>query len=172
MSAGTRSGDTFPGYWLMIKVRRAEEKDIPDIDRLLNQVNMVHHEIRPDLFNVGRKYTDDELHAMIKDDSCPIFAAVDENDKLVGYCMTCFEQMIGDTIRTDVKTLYIDDLCVDENIRGKHIGATLYEHVKRYAKENGFYNITLHVWEGNDNAAAFYEKMGLNPQFTCLEAII
>lgn len=156
----------------MITVRRAEEKDIPDIDRLLNQVNMVHHVIRPDLFNVGRKYTDDELQKIVKDDSRPIFVAVDDDDRLAGYCMAWFEQIIGDTIRTGVKTLYIDDLCVDENIRGQHVGATLYEHVKRYAKENGFYNITLHVWEGNDNAAAFYEKMGLKPQFTCLEAIL
>lgn len=156
----------------MITVRRAEEKDIPDIDRLLNQVNLVHHNIRPDLFNVGRKYTDDELQKMVKDDSRPIFVAVDDDDRLAGYCMTWFEQIIGDTIRTEVKTLYIDDLCVDENARGQHVGATLYEHVKKYAKENGFYNITLHVWEGNDNAAAFYEKMELKPQFTCLEAIL
>lgn len=156
----------------MITVRRAEEKDIPDIDRLLNQVNLVHHNIRPDLFNVGRKYTDDELQKIVKDDSRPIFVAVDDDDRLAGYCMTWLEQIIGDTIRTEVKTLYIDDLCVDENARGQHVGATLYEHVKKYAKENGFYNITLHVWEGNDNAAAFYEKMGLKPQFTCLEAIL
>ena len=156
----------------MITVRRAEGKDIPDIDMLLNQVNLVHHNIRPDLFNVGRKYTDDELQKIVKDDSRPIFVAVDDDDRLAGYCMTWFEQIIGDTIRTEVKTLYIDDLCVDENIRGQHVGATLYEHVKRYAKENGFYNITLHVWEGNDNAAAFYEKMGLKPQFTCLEAVL
>lgn len=156
----------------MITVRRAEEKDIPDIDRLLNQVNLVHHKIRPDLFNVGRKYTDDELQKIVKDDSRPIFVAVDDYDRLAGYCMTWFEQIIGDTIRTEVKTLYIDDLCVDENARGQHVGAALYEHVKKYAKENGFYNITLHVWEGNDNAAAFYEKMGLKPQFTCLEALL
>ena len=156
----------------MIKVRFAEEKDLPDIDRLLNQVNLVHHEIRPDLFNIGRKYTNEQLKTILSDKNRPIFAAVDENDKLVGYCMTWFEQIVGDTIRTEVRTLYIDDLCVDENIRGKHIGATLYEQVKKYAKENGFYNITLHVWEGNDNAAAFYAKMGFKPQFTCLEEIL
>lgn len=156
----------------MITVRRAMDKDIPDIDRLLNQVNMVHHVIRPDLFNIGRKYTDEQLKEKVNDDSQPIFAAVDEDDRLVGYCMTWFDQIVGDTIRTEVRTLYIDDLCVDENIRGKHIGSTLYEYVKNYAKENGFYNITLHVWEGNDNAAAFYKKMGLKPQYTCLEAIL
>ena len=139
----------------MIKVRFAEEKDLPDIDRLLNQVNLVHHEIRPDLFNIGRKYTDEQLEKIISDKNRPIFAAVDENDKLVGYFMTWFEQIVGDTIRTEVRTLYIDDLCVDETIRGKHIGAALYEQVKKYARENGF-----------------YAKMGFKPQFTCLEEIL
>ena len=45
----------------------------------------------------------------------------------------------------DIKTLYIDDLCVDENVRGKSIGKQLFEHVKSYAKEIECYNITLNV---------------------------
>lgn len=153
-------------------IRRANENDIPQIDHLLNEVNMVHHVIRPDLFNVNRKYTDDQLKTILADDTQPIFAAVDENDRLIGYCMTKFQQIVGDTIRTDIRTLYIDDLCVDESVRGQHIGQELYEYTKKFAKENGFYNITLHVWEGNDNARKFYDKMGLKPQYTCLEQIL
>lgn len=153
-------------------IRRATQQDIPQIDRLLNEVNMVHHVIRPDLFNINRKYTDDQLKAMIGDDTQPIFAAVDENDRLIGYCMTKFQQIVGDTIRTDIRTLYIDDLCVDEEVRGQHIGQQLYDYTKKFAKENGFYNITLHVWEGNDSARKFYDKMGLKPQYTCLEQIL
>lgn len=155
-----------------MQIRRAAEKDIPDIDRLLNQVNMVHHLIRPDLFRVNRKYTDEQLTRIVHDDQKPIFAAVDDNDHLLGYCMTQFQQILGDTIRTEVKTLYIDDLCVDETVRGQHVGQKLYEHAKQFAKENGCYNVTLHVWAGNDNAARFYEKMGLVPQYTCLEQIL
>lgn len=155
-----------------MRIRRAEEKDIPRIDRLLNEVNMVHHVIRPDLFNINRKYTDAQLKAILKDDTKPIFAAVNDNDELIGYCMTQYQQILGDRIRTEIKTLYIDDLCVDEEVRGQHIGQNLYEHVKKFAKEQGFYNITLHVWAGNDNAQKFYEKMGLVPQYTCLEQIL
>jgi ribosomal protein S18 acetylase RimI-like enzyme len=155
-----------------MQIRRATEKDIPDIDRLLNQVNMVHHLIRPDLFRVNRKYTDEQLKERVHDDQLPIFAAVDDDDHLLGYCMTKFQQISGDTIRTDIKTLYIDDLCVDENVRGRHVGQTLYEYTKQFAKKNGCYNVTLHVWAGNDKAARFYEKMGLVPQYTCLEQIL
>ena len=155
-----------------VKIRRAEEKDIPEIDKLLNQVNLVHHKIRPDLFKIGRKYSDSQLKELLADDSRPVFAAVDEENRLIGYCMCAREQIKGDSIRTEVKTLYIDDLCVDQEIRGQHIGQKLFEHVKQYAEENHFYNVTLHVWQGNDGAEKFYEAMGMKPQFICMEQIL
>ena len=57
-------------------------------------------------------------------------------------------------------SLFIDDLCVDTTIRGKHIGQKLFEHAKKEAMRLGCYEVTLNVWEGNDSAKAFYEKMG------------
>ena len=68
-----------------MKIRRAEEKDLKEINRLLIQVNAVHHEGRPDLFKAGaKKYTDAQLLAILKDEEKPVFAAVDENDVLLG----------------------------------------------------------------------------------------
>ncbi len=72
----------------------------------------------------------------------------------------------------DVKTLYIDDICVDENCRGMHVGNAIYEHILQFAKDSGCYNVTLNVWELNPGARAFYEKMGLVPQKTTMEKIL
>ena len=69
----------------------------------------------------------------------------------------------------DEKTLYIDDLCVDENCRGRHVGKLLYEHACRFAREQGCQTVTLNVWCGNDSAMAFYEKMGLKPRKIYME---
>ena len=105
-----------------MKVRMASEKDIDRIHELLSQVAMVHHKGRPDLFKYGqRKYTDDQLREILKDEKRPIFAAVDEDDRLLGYAFCIFQQHPDDNILTDIKTLYIDDLCVDETLRGKHV---------------------------------------------------
>ena len=102
-----------------MKVRMASEKDIERIHELLSQVALVHHKGRPDLFKYGqRKYTDEQLREILKDESRPIFAAVDEDDRLQGYAFCIFQQHLNDNILTDIKTLYIDDLCVDENRRG------------------------------------------------------
>ena len=69
-------------------------------------------------------------------------------------------------------TLFIDDLCVDQNARGRQIGKKLYQHVLKFAKEKGCYDVTLNVWEGNDNARAFYEKMGMFVKETQMEVIL
>ena len=82
------------------------------------------------------------------------------------------KQVIGDSVLTDVKTLYIDDICVDEKARGKGVGTALYTHVREYAKACGFYNITLNTWTCNPGACAFYEAMGLKPQKISMEEIL
>ena len=156
-----------------MKIRRAEKRDMEGIDNLLNQVLMVHHNGRPDLFKSNtRKYMDEELLGIIEDDSKPVFVGVDEEDKVLGYAFCIFQQHVDNNILTDIKTLYIDDLCVDESLRGQHIGRQLYEYVLKFAKEQGCYNLTLNVWECNSAAKAFYEKCGLKPQKIGMEKIL
>ena len=156
-----------------MEIRRAVKEDIEGLHRLLLQVEMIHHIGRPDLFKAGaRKYTDEELEAILKDDSRPVFAAIGEDGEVLGYAFCVFQQKIGDNILTDVKTLYIDDLCVDENARGQHIGKSLYEYVLSFARESGCYNVTLNVWACNESARKFYEKCGLKPQKYGMETIL
>ena len=153
-------------------VRRAKEKDIPKIIDLLMQVCLVHHNGRPDIFNIGTKYSTEELIALLKDESRPIIVSTDENDDVMGYCFCIYQQHIDNSILTDIKTLYIDDLCVDEKLRGKHIGRELYEAALKLAKDSGCYNLTLNVWSCNESALRFYEEMGLVPQKIHMETIL
>lgn len=153
-------------------IRLAQVKDIPKIGDLLSQVDMVHHLGRPDIFKIGRKYSDEELKILLEDGNRPILVAVDEDDTVMGYCFCIFRQHIDDSVLTDIKTLYIDDLCVDENLRGRHIGKELYNAAVEFAKANGCYNLTLNVWSCNESAMKFYESCGLVPQKTSMEIIL
>lgn len=156
-----------------MNIRRAQLKDIEGINQLLHQVLTVHHNGRPDLFKENcTKYTDEELSHIILDDSRPIFVAADENETVLGYAFCIFIQHLNDNILTDIKTLYIDDLCVDETLRGQHMGRQLYDAVITFAKENGCYNVTLNVWSLNEAAMKFYEKCGLKPQKVGMETIL
>ena len=153
-------------------IRRALERDIPKIEDLLSQVCLVHHNGRPDIFKVGRKYNRDELLTLLSDDSRPILVYTDENDTVEGYCFCIYQQHVDNSVLTDVKTLYIDDLCVDEALRGKHIGKALYEAAAALAKDSGCHNLTLNVWSCNQSAMKFYEAMGLTPQKICMEKLL
>lgn len=155
-----------------LRIRRAENADISEIHKLLLQVNKVHSDVRPDLFRAGGiKYSDDELKSIIADDERPIFVAVSDG-AVCGYAFCIHKQERNNTSLTDIKTLYIDDLCVDENTRGKHVGTRLYEYVLEYAKASGCYNVTLNVWAGNDSAMRFYESIGLKIQKIGMEKIL
>ena len=154
-------------------IRRAKNTDINGLNKLLYQVLMVHHNGRPDLFRANvKKYTDEELMEIIADDDRPIFVGVDENEEVLGYAFCIFEYHKDSHVLTDVKTLYIDDLCVDEDKRGMHIGKRLYEYVLAFAKEQGCYNVTLNVWSCNESAMKFYESCGLVPQKVGMEKIL
>lgn len=153
-------------------IRKAELKDVKGLIALLYQVDDVHNKIRPDLFKGGTtKYDERELAAILADDNNPIFV-FDDDGKILGHAFCQITEVHGHKLLQDVKTLYIDDICVDEAARGKHVGQALYEYVRDYAKTIGCYNITLNVWEGNDAAVSFYRSMGMRVQKTGMEAIL
>ena len=159
-----------------MQIRRAVEKDIPGIDRCLSQVLAVHAAGRPDLFVPGtRKYTDSELRGILGDNLRPVFVAVEEDaapGAILGYAFCEVQDFSGSNNMQPIRTLYIDDLCVDSDARHGHVGSSLYRHVLAWARENGFHNVTLNVWECNPGARAFYEAMGMSVMKTCMEQVL
>lgn len=156
-----------------MNIRKAMEKDSDGILKLLVQVNNVHSLNRPDLFLYDKtKYTKEELLALLSDEQTPIFVSVDEEERVLGYAFCVFQSHVEDNNFPDIVTLYIDDICVDSECRGKHIGTGLYEYVKQFAREQGCYNVTLNVWDKNDAAMAFYKKCGFHIQKYGMEVIL
>ena len=155
-----------------MEIRFAIPEDVPGILELLRQVGQVHHRGRPDIFRAtAQKYGPSQVLSMLDKPETPIFVAV-EDGKVLGYCFCQMKTYYRDPVITDHTTCYIDDLCVDEQCRGKHIGATLYETVCRYARQRKCSSITLNVWSCNESAMKFYEKLGLKPQKVGMEAIL
>lgn len=154
-------------------IRKAAQSDINDIMSLLVQVDIVHHKGRPDLFKgPATKYTKEELADIINDESNPVFVFVNDEGNVAGHAFCNIINQPSNHVLTQIKTLYIDDICVDENSRGRHIGKALYDYVIGFAKEIGCYNVTLNVWECNQSAKRFYEKMGMSVQKTGMEIIL
>ena len=155
-----------------MEIRFAEIQDVAGILALLKQVGKVHHDGRPDLFRSNaQKYGASQVMAMLNNPSAPIFVAAEEG-KVLGYGFCQTHRHENDSVLTDVVSLYIDDLCVDENCRGKGIGKAIYQEILRYAKMRKCYNVTLNVWACNENALKFYESLGLKPQKIGMETIL
>ena len=156
-----------------MNIRRAENKDISRLTELLQQVLELHAKIRPDVFIPGTtKYTQEELEGIIKDDMSPIYVAVGDDDDVIGYAFCQIKEQPFSNNMVPFKSFFIDDLCVDEAFRGKHIGESLFEYVKDRARELGCYEVTLNVWSGNEGAEHFYEKMGMKTKERQMEYIL
>ena len=156
-----------------MEIRRARTADIERLEALLAQVLEVHATGRPDLFKHGTtKYTERELEEILADDARPVFVACDGDGVVAGYAFCVFQRHANDNVLQDVRTLYVDDICVDEASRGNGVGRALYEHVVAFAREEGFYNVTLNVWSCNPGAMRFYESLGMRPYKIGMEEVL
>ena len=153
-------------------IRFACENDIPQMLDLLLQVGEVHHQIRPDLFRArAQKYDEAALRRLLENPDRPILAA-EEDGTMVGYAFCILQITRDDPVLCDRRVLYIDDLCVDENHRGRGIAGALYRRSLELAKELSCDAVTLNVWCGNDNAQRFYENCGLRQQKIGMEKVL
>lgn len=153
-------------------IRRAKKEDLSKINELLYQVHDLHARKRPDLFKIGRKkYNDEEILEIISDDNRPIYV-YEESKEVLGYGFCVITDYDESSSLATRKELYIDDLCVDKNMRNKGIGKAIYYHILDEAKKMGCYNVTLNVWCLNDSAMKFYESIGLKPLKIYMEKII
>lgn len=156
-----------------MKIRKAQLSDIPKILDLLSQVLETHAKIRPDIYISGTtKFTEQQLDAMIESEENNIYVAENESGDVVGHLFFRIKnQPVSNNMR-QFSSLFIEDLCVDENARRKHVGKALFEFAKAEAKRRGCYEITLVAWNGNDPANAFYQNMGMTPKEIMYEQIL
>ena len=153
-------------------IRKAKLTDIDRLSELLYEVHKLHAKHRPDVFKKRKqKYTKQDLETILTNDSTPVWVA-EEKRQVVGYIFCIYEEIKDHPSMTDRKTLYIDDLCVDQEFRKKGIGSQLYNYAKMMGRTKGCYDVTLNVWNLNPGAIAFYEKLGLKPMKVYMEEIL
>ena len=149
-------------------IREIEEKDIPEVLSLLEEVLKVHNRLYPDLFkDKGSKYDGEEIRQIMKKESKKIFVYVEDNNVL-GHIFVELKEYPETLHEYMHKELYIDDLCVKKEKRRQGIASRLYDYVKEYAKSVGCDRITLNVYCKND-AYEFYKNLGLKERKVLME---
>jgi len=97
---------------------------------------------------------------------------VDAAERVLGHGFCVLQRVENTRLMQGIKTLYIDDICVDEAARGLGVGRAIYEHILGHARALGCYNVTLNVWSCNPGAMRFYEKLGMTPYRVGMEQIL
>lgn len=155
-----------------MEIRFAKPQDVPGILALLRQVGQLHHQGRPDIFrDKAQKYGASQVLAMLDSPQSPLFVAV-EGEQVLGYGFCQIQTYFQDSVLCDGTELYIDDLCVDEKLRGCGIGTSIYKEICRYGRMRGCRAVTLNVWCCNEPAMRFYEALGLRPRKVFMEAML
>ena len=154
------------------KVRRATADDAAAVAKLLISVGNVHSEGRPDIYRSPLTKHDENSAAKLIAESDYIVFVADYEGSICGELICRIEQQPGDQVFRPRKWLYIDDLCVDESVRGKGVAQLLMSTAETFAGECGCGSVELNCWAFNRRAASFYEKMGYKPQKTEYEKII
>ncbi len=153
-----------------IKIRKAENKDIEKIISLLKDIAHLHFEGRADIFkDGGAKYSENDLKNIISNEYTPVFVAEYGENGVIGYIFCQIKHRRETKFMQEYKSLYIDDLCVDKDFRGLGVGKKLFEYAEKITKDNGFDALELNVWNFNESAKKFYEKMGMRVQKSILE---
>ncbi|HJD35400.1 MAG TPA: GNAT family N-acetyltransferase [Candidatus Blautia ornithocaccae] len=144
-----------------MEIRDMESKDYPEIDRLMKELHELHVKGRPDLYTeLEHPYSREEFEKIVSEPEI-IAILAEEKSVVIGLCIGTLRKKSG---MVEMKTMYIEDLIVDRNFRGKGIASQLYEEMEERGRNTGAKRLDLMVWEFNSDAKRFYEKQGMRPQ--------
>lgn len=152
-----------------MSIRKATLRDIDSLMELLYQVHNYHKNYRPDIFKAFKtKYNREELEKLLFNSNYKVYVYELEN-KVVGHIFCIIEELKDNPSLHDRKILFIDDLCVDENLRSRGIGKELCDYALKLSKELNCDSVELNVWNFNDKSLNFYKKLGYTELKTRME---
>lgn len=141
-------------------VRLATKEDIKRVNELRKQVNDVHCEGRPDMFQPGfAKEIQNLAYEMIESEDRDILVAV-RDGVICGFACVGYVVRPVSPYMKERKFYHVDEFGVDQAYRRQGVATELFEFIKQEAKQKGFERIELDVWGFNEDAIKFYESVG------------
>lgn len=148
-------------------IRNMNENDYAEFDTLMAKLHGLHVTARPDVFlPVPHIYSEDVFRNEILNSETHFALCAVSDGKIVGICTA--EKRFRSMMK-NMKTVYIDDIFVDEGFRRRGIAKMLADKITSEAKTFGAERIDLTVWEFNDEARGFYEALGFTTMRRVLE---
>ena len=131
-----------------IKIRVGKENDLPQVFDLIKELAL-YEKAPQEVTNNIEKMKEDGFGA----NPVFIFFIAEKNEKIIGISLFYIRYSTWKG-----KCLYLEDIIVTENFRGKGIGNLLFTKTCEYAKEKNFVSINWQVLNWNEPAINFYKK--------------
>lgn len=139
----------------MLQLARPEDRE--DLNRLSKQIHAMHVQWRPDIYEmVEELYSESRMAEVIRERQLYVAKL---NGIVVGYVLLKFRSYDWPGV-VKRRVLVVDELCVEESVRGHGIGKSIMEDVHALAKAFGCTDLQLGVYPQNDAAVGFYQKCG------------
>jgi ribosomal protein S18 acetylase RimI-like enzyme len=142
-------------------VRPARATDYDELCRLMEQVDALHREHLPHLFQkpAGPVRDRDYITDLSQDEHVGLFVA-EGCVGLLGFVHVLIRHTPPIPLFVDRRFAIIDNLGVDANCQRIGVGRALMEQAQDWAIRKGAESVELNVYEFNDPAITFYEKLG------------
>lgn len=143
------------------RIRRATSEDYAALCELVAEVDAMHAHHLPQIFRVPTGSAQDRPYvaSWIADESAGLFVA-DVSGALAGFVLVEVEDTSDNPILVPRRYASVGDIDIRSDMRGRGIGRMLMNATSAWAAARGATSIYLSVYEFNQAARAFYEKLG------------
>ena len=147
-------------------VRLPRLQDYERVSQIMDQVQQLHVEWRPDVYKpVSPLITMDLFEAILKDGNW----YVAEADGVVVGILELMKRHVESPAQVTKDVLFISTMAIDEKYRGKGIGHLFFEKVKQLKQEKGYDTVELQVNAKNRLAYEMYRKYGFTEKSINME---
>ncbi len=144
-----------------MRIRRAVEKDYEVYCDLFFEINELHRLALPDIFQqpAGKIIDQEYFLSLLKDEQVAIFFAEDEG-KAAGFVFILIRDTPPNPLLARRRYGVVDTLVVRPAFQRTGVGRVLMHKAEEWAVRQGISEIELNVYEFNQGAQAFYQRLG------------
>ena len=151
---------------MKITIRTPQMQDYDRFSAIMDQVQQMHVEWRPDVYKPASPLITKELFGeLLKGDSWYIA----ETDGIVVGVLEVFKRHVEGPAQVTKDVLFVSTMAVDEAYRGKGIGHQFFDKVKQLKAEKGCDTIELQVNARNKKAYEMYRNYGFTEKSINME---
>ena len=148
-------------------IRKAKIDDIEELRKLYLALEEDGVRYQPEHFVIGER-TEDFFQSVFKSDNQDILVA-DIGGKTIGFVHVMILQQKKVSCLKPQSVVYLQDLCVREDMRNRGVGTALIRAAKDYGKEHKVDFIRTQVFPGNVDGMRFYERNGFCEMMKTIE---